>query len=354
MTRLWARGVSRSVRGLALCVVVLVVASLAAAVEPARACSCIPPDPWSYLRKADGAFVGHLVSRREVDQGRAVLTFDVERAVKGKIGTTVEVTTANNGAACGIETSVGRRIGLFLMREGDGWVGHLCWQVEPADLLAAAALPAPNGKGPAMLFVGGQFGPARTLALDAKGRTLAYGMGNGEAVNFSVCPGGQRVAEVVEFAGMRGGDLVVTGYVIAIRELPTLRLLRRQRLKRGYYDGDIRCADESGKKIALFSSDTGAHGRLRLVTPRTVTTLWRGTAFYASTTERFAYIQVLGPAREKLVAVDLRSRLMRSLGTVPVHGAYQLVPNPAAPDSRAPRLRRDAAGPLVLIFSSSI
>ena len=76
-------------KALALCVVVLTVASLAAAVEPARACSCIPPDPWSYLGKADGAFVGRLISRRETDQGRAVLLFSVERAVKGGIGTTV-------------------------------------------------------------------------------------------------------------------------------------------------------------------------------------------------------------------------------------------------------------------------
>ncbi|HEU0248276.1 MAG TPA: hypothetical protein VFR38_14450, partial [Gaiellaceae bacterium] len=79
MTRLRARAVSRSVRALALCVVLLVVASLAASVEPARACSCVPPDPWSFLKQADGAFVGRLVSRREAGDGRAVLTFRVER-----------------------------------------------------------------------------------------------------------------------------------------------------------------------------------------------------------------------------------------------------------------------------------
>lgn len=197
MTALEARGVSRSVKALSLCVLVLVVASLAAAVEPARACSCIQPDPWRVLEQADGAFVGRLVSRRETSQGRAVLVFGVERAVKGKIGDTVEVATANNGAACGIETSVGRRIGLFLVREGGKWFGHLCWQVEPEDLLAAASLPAPHGRGSVALFVGGRFGPARTLALDAKGRTLAYGMGVGKVREFSACPGGRRVAELV-------------------------------------------------------------------------------------------------------------------------------------------------------------
>ncbi|MBA2643192.1 MAG: hypothetical protein H0U82_09725, partial [Actinobacteria bacterium] len=75
MTVLEGRGVSRSVKALSLGVLVLVAAALAAAVEPARACSCIPPDPWAFLEQADGAFVGRLVSRREAGEGRAMLTF---------------------------------------------------------------------------------------------------------------------------------------------------------------------------------------------------------------------------------------------------------------------------------------
>ncbi len=298
----------------------LVVASLAAAVEPARACSCIPPDPWSYLEKTDGAFVGRLVSRREIDQGRAVLTFSVERAVKGKIGTTVEVTTANNGGACGIETSVGRRIGLFLMREGDGWVGHLCWQVEPEDLLAATSLPAPNGKGPVAMFVGGRFGPARTLALDARGRTLAYGMGAGRVSDFSVCPGGSRVAEIVERD---------SGYVVAIRELPTLRLVRQQRLKTFW--GRLRCESATGERLVAFRGsgpDLERRAQLVRISSRTATTIWRGWAWYASIRGHSAYVQVLA-AGTAVVTVDLRTGAAKKLGTVPVYGAYQLVLNPA-------------------------
>ena len=318
MTRLRARAVSRSVRALALCVLVLVVASLAAAVEPARACSCVPPDPWSFLKQADGAFVGRLVSRREADQGRAVLTFRVERAVKGKIGATVEVTTASNGAACGIETSAGQRIGLFLAREGDGWVGHLCWQVAPEDLLAAASLPAPNGRGRAALFVGGRFGPARTLALDAKGRTLAYGIGSGRVQQHAACPGGRRVAELVQ----RG-----SGYVAAVRELPTLWLVREQPLLRGEGVPSLRCIDVSGEKLAVFLSGPDANGRLVRVTPRSVTTLWRGGAFYASFWKQAAVVQVLAGTRTKLLAVDLRNGSTRALGAVRVHGLYELTPN---------------------------
>jgi len=321
-----ARGVSRSVKALSLCVAVLTVAALAAAVEPARACSCIPPDPWSYLEKADGAFVGRLVSRREGDEGRAVLSFRVERAVKGRIGATVEVETASSGAACGIETSVGRRIGLFLMREGDGWFGHLCWQVAPEDLLAAAALPAPNGKGQVALFVGGRFGPARTLALDAKGRTLAYGMGEGYVQDFSVCPGGHRVAEFV-------GDTLYSANVVAIRELPTLRLIRQQSLKRYYSEDDpLQCADASGEQIlGFYGSGPGLERPARIVriSPSSTATIWQGRAWYASFTEHFGYVQVDPAFRTTVVAVDLRSGIATKLGTVRVGGAYELTPNPA-------------------------
>lgn len=306
-------------KALSLCVLVLVVASLAAAVEPARACSCVQPDPWRVLEQADGAFVGRLVSRLESGDGRAVLVFSVERAVKGKIDATVEVETVSSGAGCGIETSVGQRIGLFLLREGGRWVGHLCWQVAPEDLLAAAALPVPNGKGPVAMFVGGRFGPARTLALDARGRTLAYGMGGGTVAAFSVCPGGRRVAEVVDSG---------SGYVVTIRDLPTLRFVRHQPVTAVYAE-EIACVNESGDQLAVFDSDTAARGRLMRVTRRGGTTIWRGKAFYASFWKHLAYVQTFDRAGTTLVAVDVRTGRATKLGTVPVHGAYQLVPNSA-------------------------
>lgn len=330
MTEIQARAVSRGVRALSLTVLVLATAVLAAAVEPARACSCVQPDPWAILPKADGAFVGRLASRRETDQGRAVLSFSVERAVKGKIGTTVEVTTANNSASCGIEMPVGQRTGLFLLREGGRWIGHLCWQVEPDDLLAAAALPAPNGREPVKLFVGGDFGPARTLALDARGRTIAYGMGTGQVREFSVCPGGRRVAELV---GVDTPDPRYTSFVLAIRELPTLRVLREQRLQHRYFDtSTLRCIKADGEEVIAFwgsGPDLERRARLVRITPTKTTTIWQGMAWYASLRDRLGYLQLFDRVGTRLVAIDLRTGVRHKLGTVPVHGVYDLISDPA-------------------------
>jgi hypothetical protein len=337
VTRLRDRGVSRSVGALALCVVVLVVASLAAAVEPAHGCSCIPPDPWSVLKQADGAFVGRLVSRREVDQGRAVLTFRVERAVKGKIGATIEVTTANNGAACGIETSVGQRIGLFLAREGDEWVGHLCWQVAPEDLLAAASLPAPTGRGSAALFVGGRFGPARTLALDAKGRTLAYGIGKGRTWLLSPCPGRQRLAEI-------GG--VAPRYEVAIRDGRSLRVIRRQPLVMPgrRRPQELRCEDRAGSSVLIFARRwccDGPNGSaLFRVRDRRLTVVWNGAAYTASLTQPVVYLCTLDRrGRHLLLGLDPRTGRVEMRRLLAIFACAMFVP-----DAKGQRLAGVSSG----------
>ena len=204
------------VRRAAACVAVAA-AALAAGVQPARACSCAREDPRTVLARADAAFVGTLLERREGRPARSsadpvTLVFRVLESVKGRLGSTVEVVTAASGASCGVEARIGQTIGLFLERVGGVWQSNLCRQVSPSELRAAARpLPRPDGRGPVAFLVGGRFGPARTLALDAQGRTLAYGRGEGESLMVSVCPGGRRVAEVV-----RAGR----GVAVAVRALP--------------------------------------------------------------------------------------------------------------------------------------
>ena len=306
MTRLRARAVSRSVRALALCVLVLAVASLAAIVEPARACSCVSPDPWSILRQADGAFVGRLTSREDIGEGRAHLTFSVERAVKGQIGASVEVLTANNGAACGIETSVGQRIGLFVSRENGRWMGTLCWQVAPEDLLAAAVLPAPNGRGPVAMFVGGRFGPARTLALDAHGRTLAYGIGRGNTSLLSLCPGNGRVAEIARSDA--GSELDIT-FELTIRDARTLFVLSTQTIDLPglRFPNGLLCENPAGSRVVIFAGwagDSALRAALYRVSDGRLSTVWHGTAFLSSFGPSAAYLRA-GFSVDRFVKVDL-------------------------------------------------
>ena len=297
---------------LVLSLVVAASAALAATAGPAYACSCAPPDPRSLLGQADGAFVGRLVGRQELDAGRARFTFEVERSLKGALGATVDVESASDGAACGIETPIGSRIGLFVERRDGRWTSSLCWQVTPEDLLAAARpLPPPNGRGPTAVLVSGRFGPARLLALDALGRTLAYGRGKGSVLQLSVCPGGRRAAEVVQ---------TEAGVQVTIRELPRLRIVRQRPVPTppGTSLTALRCETADGARLLVFhaSSDRPASARLERLALSRSAVLWRGTAIGATLTERSAY--VLGGARgTNLLAVDVRTRRVRTVGRIP-------------------------------------
>ena len=126
--------------------------------------------------------------------------------------------------------------------------------------------PAPNGRGPVALLVGGGFGSSNVLALDANGRVVASGQGDGVVSQISLCPGGRRIAEFVEF----GTAETVRRFELVIREERTLRLLRRQRL-RARDVGVIQCLDPSGEQLVVFTSggpDTPT-GRLVRMTPTT-------------------------------------------------------------------------------------
>jgi hypothetical protein len=310
------------VSALSLCVVVLALASLAGGVDSARACSCAQPDPWTHLREFDGAFVGRLVARREVGGGMAVLTFDVERALKGAIGGTVDVRTRSSGASCGIEASVGQRVGLFLRREGRAWVGDLCRQVAPADLLTAAApLPAPDGRGAVAMYVGGRFGPARTMALDARGRTLRYGSGSGFTRLLSLCPGGERLSEIAER---------YPGSELAIRDTRTLRVVRRRALElpRGRYPDGLQCENASGSSVVVFGLGAGEAPRgagLFRISRGRLSVIWTGSAHLSTFTRRYAYLNA-GPDGRRFVRLDLRTARTRYLASVPF--VPRLVPDP--------------------------
>ena len=123
----------------------------------------------------------------------------------------------------------------------------------------------------------------------------------------------------------RGSD-----HFVVVREVPAFWLVREQRLPRREYGvASLRCVDALGEKLAVFSSNPDARGLLAQITPRSVETRWRGSAFYASFWRNFAYVQAHARAGTRLVRVDLRTGAAKALGTVRPWGLYELVPNAA-------------------------
>lgn len=330
----------------------LAAAVLALGVDPAQACSCARGDPRSQLARADGAFVGTFLDSRALSAGESIYRFRVQDAVKGRFGEIVEIQSSSSGASCGIEARPGQVLGLFVYRRGQGWTSGLCFQIAPSALREAARpLPRPDGSGSPALLVGGRFGAARTIALDAAGRTLRYGYGGGETLDLSVCPGGKRVAEwVTDGAGTNR---------IAVREIATLRVLWQRTLPppRGgnLFPTAIACSQASGAAAFVFATNAGsrssanASSRIYRVTRGRVATVHRGTGFSCGFRGSTAYV-AQGAFGQTLAAVDLRTGRGRSLARVP-KGLGGLVSSPdgkrlagvaysapigrAAPDSRA-------------------
>lgn len=177
-----------------LAAMLVAASSLVWAVRPSLACSCAPGDPRARLAQADAAVAGRVISRDE--SVGMILTFEVEAAVKGDVGGRIEV--RSDQSSCGLWMAEGERAGLFLRRDRAGNLhAGLCDTIDPDVLLRAAEpLPPPDGSGPPRFFMGGRFGETRLWILDGRGRTLAYGFGEGPTAEFAACPGGERAVEV--------------------------------------------------------------------------------------------------------------------------------------------------------------
>ncbi len=279
----------------------------------ALACSCAPVDARDALERSDGAIVGTL-TERVVDGEEAVHTFQVETAVKGAIGATVNVRSHRDGATCGLEIPVGGRVGLFLTRDGAEWRASLCDQVDPDELLAAAQpLPAPTSAGPVALVVGGSFGEVRTVALDEQGRVVAYGDGQGDTVDLSVCPDGGRAVELVAVAGEAS-----TEYRLEVRDLATMEIVATLAPVdwRNGYAAAIRCLEPDGLEAAAFvRSDVGPE-RLLVVGTDGSRLVWRGEATEGSLGPRRAYL-CRGENGRTAVAVALTSGAERAMARLP-------------------------------------
>lgn len=215
---------------------------------PAGACSCAPLMVRDALRQADAAVVG-TVARQDAGgpavfgAPSSVFTIAVEEAVKGDFGAEVEVSSPSDGSSCGLGLQDGERVGLLLRADGDHWTSSMCEEADPDALLAAAEpLPAPDGQGPIRFVTGGNFGEARLLGLDAKGRTLVYGWGEGTTYDVQLCPGGRRLVETY--------SLQDEGRV-AVRDVASLRVVRDVRVVGSRFPAidHVACLDRAGSQI---------------------------------------------------------------------------------------------------------
>jgi hypothetical protein len=290
----------------------------------ALACSCAPVDPRAALERADGAFVGTLVDR-VVDGEEAIHTFQVEEAVKGDIGQTIEVRSHWNGASCGLEIPEGVRVGLFVDRDGAVWRSILCQQIDPDELLAAAQpLPEPTGSGPVALLVGGSFGDVRTIALDEQGRVLSYGLGDGETQDLSVCPGGDHAVELVGIPGDFTWE-----YRLEVRDLATMAVAGTLAPVDwgSSYPTALRCLAADGSRAAVFARTDPGTDRLLVVEADGTRVIWRGEAKEGTFGPGQAYL-CRGAKGRTVVAVSLTTGAQKVLATVPTFTG-PLTPSPS-------------------------
>jgi MYXO-CTERM domain-containing protein len=121
--------------------VLVAAASLALAGE-AYACTCLIGSIDERLDDADAAVVGRFVAeetRMLRGARQALLTFEVDQRVKGDVEKTIVVRSV---PGCAPSVDPDRAVGMLLQRAPDGgWLGSLCSQVAPGELVAAGGEP---------------------------------------------------------------------------------------------------------------------------------------------------------------------------------------------------------------------
>jgi hypothetical protein len=127
------------------------VVSLFGFAGPAHACSCAMLEPNEMLEFAPTAFVGTVTVVPVVKGGgggSAIFTFEVETVLAGEVPAVVEVSTADNSAACGFEAAIGTRMAVFAADEGDGVLSSgLCSTTDPDVAIKALGPGNPPSEG---------------------------------------------------------------------------------------------------------------------------------------------------------------------------------------------------------------
>jgi hypothetical protein len=132
-------------------------------------------EPAQMLEWGPTAFVGTITGVTGAGAGpvgaQHLLTFEVETVLAGEVPSSVEVLTADNSAACGIDAAVGARMAVFALDEGGQLSSGLCSVTDADSALAALGPGTPPSPG-------GAVGPAfdwQALWLGAGGLAILTG-----------------------------------------------------------------------------------------------------------------------------------------------------------------------------------
>ena len=156
----------------------LLVVSFFGFAAPADACSCAMLEPNQMLEFAPTAFVGTVTGAPAVPGGgggSVAYTFEVETVLAGEVPSVVDVTTADNSAACGFDAAVGTRMAVFATDEGGVLSSGLCSTTD-ADLAIKAlgpGTPPTGGSAPTPAWAGFDW---QALWLGAGGLVLVAGV----------------------------------------------------------------------------------------------------------------------------------------------------------------------------------
>ncbi len=108
-------------------------------VGPALGATCAPAPARVKLDAADAAFVGRLERTAAIPgrRDRIDYVFVVDQVVKGDLGRRVSVRSGVGREALGFSLERDVASGILLNREGGTWLGGLCGQVTPSELVEA-------------------------------------------------------------------------------------------------------------------------------------------------------------------------------------------------------------------------
>ena len=301
---------------------------------PAHACSCAYSDPRDRLAESDAAIVGTLVESHPVDppvdnSGEdTIYTFTVDEEVKGDFGETLEVHAPYSGASCGIEVGIGQQTGLFLDQREDGaWASSLCSQIAPEELREAAEpLPAPDGEQPVSLLAGGNWGEVDHLALNADGRTVAYGYGETSGGHLEICPTAERFLQLYQPVwGERMHEL-------RVRSMAEDTVERTVPIPLGRYHSvvELRCLDAGAQEVLVAASTEGGRngGRIFRVSGDEVTLVYEGRPLDAVFVDGGSALLSTGRNMGTLKRLDLATGEKSFVAALPFHTAnLALSPN---------------------------